>query len=102
MKKTSTDPDESASSTAEAIEDLKKQVSTAMAELKKLGVSGRDVARAGAHDAADRASALGDEAKRSARSVEDAVIDYVDREPLKALAIALGTGAVFGLWLRRR
>ena len=61
-----------------------------------------DVAAAGVEAAKAKARDTRNEAGRRARSLESSLMDYVDREPVKALATAAGVGAAVGLWLNRK
>lgn len=82
--------------------DLKEQASTVTDEIKHLGVTGKEAAIAGKDYAIDRVRTARDRATTRAQSMEERVIDYIHDEPLKAMAIAAGVGAVASMWLRRR
>jgi ElaB/YqjD/DUF883 family membrane-anchored ribosome-binding protein len=53
-------------------------------------------------DAKDTAAVWMDTAKTKASDYSDDVVDYVQRNPFKAIAIAAGIGFVAGLILKRR
>lgn len=86
----------------DAYQDLKDQASEALDDVKKVGAAGRDVAAAGYEAAKAKGRETRDDAVRRARTLEDSLLSYVDREPLKALAIAAGVGAFVGMWMNRK
>ena len=53
-------------------------------------------------DVGAKASEYGDAAKHQAEDLQKATLDYVNRKPLQALAIAAGIGLVLGMWSKGR
>ena len=103
MQDTQTQTNQSAKAEARnKANDLKEQVSTVTDEIKHLGETGKEAAIAGKEFAVDRVRTARDKATNKAQSMEERVIDYIHDEPLKAMAIAAGVGAVASMWLRRR
>ena len=65
------------------------------------GTAKRDAAHR-ASDAKDTASEWVDTTKSKLGDVNDNVVDYVQRNPFKAIGIAVGIGFVAGILLKRR
>jgi ElaB/YqjD/DUF883 family membrane-anchored ribosome-binding protein len=67
-----------------------------------LASEAKQFAAAKAHDAKDTAVAWAQTGKEKAVKAGETTVDYIQRNPYQALAIAAGIGFVAGLILKRR
>jgi ElaB/YqjD/DUF883 family membrane-anchored ribosome-binding protein len=81
---------------------LKEKAGAAKDAVVELAGEAKRYAAHRASDAKDTAAEWVDSAKSKLGDANDSVIDYVKRNPFKAVAIAVGVGFVAGLLLKRR
>jgi ElaB/YqjD/DUF883 family membrane-anchored ribosome-binding protein len=81
---------------------LKEKAAAAKDAVVELAGETKRYAAHRASDAKDTASEWVDTAKTKLGEANDSVIEYVQRNPFKAVGIAVGIGFVAGLLLKRR
>jgi len=81
---------------------IKDKASTARDAVTDLASEASDYVARRASDAKDAAAQWASQARAKAVDVSDQVVDYVERNPYKAIGIAMGAGFVLGLILKRR
>ena len=83
-------------------EMLKQRAVAAKDAIVDLGSGAKTYASHRLSDAKEKASEWVDTAKDKASTVNDNVVDFVQRKPFTAIGIAIGIGFVAGLILKRR
>jgi ElaB/YqjD/DUF883 family membrane-anchored ribosome-binding protein len=83
-------------------EALKEKAAAAKEAVVDLAAEAKRYAVHRAVDAKETAAEWVDTAKSKLGDANDTVIEYVQRNPFKAVAIAVGIGFVAGLLLKRR
>ena len=83
-------------------EALQQKAAAAKDAVKDLASEARHYAAARASDAKDTAVQWVETSKQKAGEVGEKTVDYIQRNPYQALAIAAGIGFVAGLILKRR
>jgi ElaB/YqjD/DUF883 family membrane-anchored ribosome-binding protein len=81
---------------------IKEKAAAAKAAVANLAGEAKRYASHRVTDAKDTAAVWVDSAKHKASDYSDEMVDYVQRHPFTAVAIAAGIGFVAGLILKRR
>lgn len=102
MSKNATDARATKSDLESSFADLKAQMRAVADEVKGLVSAGKEVSSAGVDVAAERARSVKDSAVAKERSLEARLAESVSEDPLKALAIAAGVGALAGIIFGRK
>lgn len=96
MSKSITQPD--LASAAAAVRDQTQNVAS---ELKDLGGMSKLAAEEALVATAAKTREAKDQAVAKAGEFEDQVVAYIREQPVKAILIAAGVGAVASMWMRR-
>ncbi len=83
-------------------ESLKQKAAVAKDAVADLAGEVKHYAAARASDAKDTAAEWVQAGKKKVASASDCTVEYIERNPYQALAIAAGIGFVAGLILKRR
>jgi ElaB/YqjD/DUF883 family membrane-anchored ribosome-binding protein len=86
-------------SLSEPIEAIKEDLSQLGTDVAS---AGRAVVQTGRHAITSSASKMTDQVAKQAKSLHQSVCDFTADRPTTSLMIAMGVGAVMGLWLFRK
>jgi ElaB/YqjD/DUF883 family membrane-anchored ribosome-binding protein len=84
-----------------ALSDLSQQSQKIVEDVKDLGQIARSTASRGADELQQKGRDLAATARERAGKYEDRALEYIQQRPMKSVLMALGIGALFGLWMRR-
>ena len=84
-----------------ATDQLKETAAQVQQNVRDAGTQVRDAAEEKFNELRDQASQYYDQGREAAKEWEQGLEDYVQAQPLKALLIAAGVGALVGFFWRR-
>jgi ElaB/YqjD/DUF883 family membrane-anchored ribosome-binding protein len=82
-------------------QDLQSKATEVQQNIRDMGNQVRDVAQDKFNELRDSASAYYEQGRQRAQEWEQGLEDYVQQQPVKALLIAAGVGALIGFLWRR-